>query len=655
MSTPTTDPGLKGFREASSVKPKIERELGIFGLNNPATYMERYTRPTPWKLGDPLGNLFMNGKAGHSVPLVERKPREVLPGVYSFDRDTLLMQRAIADECDAKIKVDLDAEGFTRTGNHTSFAKLKSPAGYLQNPMSAKVVDNSLLRQELGLTAGYSPRQHEIARMVWASVWARAVPSSVNVPKASAGGMPRFSHSPQWKLDYAQWKTQPTNYDRFLRSVEAGDVVRLLSDFEIVYGMYVQKRLQLDNVGRDRWANDWTYALSGGKRGKRMKTDKTVVIDGEAWDDFAGCRVRVIDAGPWTINCDLQMVASSHMKALFKRWPQTFHINTKEEISARVEGKFVFCSDVSEYDQTMSADALAVVFSTMREMYPEGIVRSAERLYQSPYFAKPLSLEGRRGVWVADPMDWTFSMNSGNRSGHAFTSLVAKVNKVIESLFLIDMLYPVKATNLDSFLTGAMPIGLVNNGDDEIVWADVRKDLDRFKMLRSQLELGHYVVKPEDGQGFSGLLLVRPDPSVPSYVPSPKLQTPLEKCWVPERSIGGVLRPYWPIGWMDRIDALHTTDLGREIWDIHNVYYRKYIEPVHGTLTGLLQRGLRDIPGDLLALSAIEREVLADPSKLHYKYSDDDVGPAVLKLLTSNLPATYVEGWLRRYYRGTFL
>jgi len=346
------------------------------------------------------------------------------------------------------------------------------------------------------------------------------------------------------------------------------------------------------------------------------------------------------------------------MKSLFTRWPKVFHVNTKDDIEKVVEGKFVECSDVTEYDQSMSKDAISIVFQTMREYYPEGIVRSAERLFQSPYYAKPLALGERVGRWIADPMDWTFEMNSGNRSGHAMTSLIAKVNKVAETLGVIDHMYSVTESNLESFLLGRMPIGLVNNGDDEIIWTVTAGDMQKYKQLRKTKGIGHYVVTSEVGQGYSGMLLVRPNANEQHYVPSPRLQTPLEKCYVPERSIGGVLRPFWPIGWLDRIDALHESDLGRHIWEVHNQHYKKWLEPEYGTLTSLLSEGIRNMPkigNGAIPTDVADREVLADPDKLHYKWSEDDVSDKVLAVITSRIPKDYVHSWLRRYYTGRFL
>lgn len=653
--------GRQGFKQSSAVRELPNLEPDAFGKTAPEMYKDTYGALPAVESRRWTSTIFADGVRQHLVPLVDRKSRTILPGLESFDPASLDFLKELADECDAKIPVDIDPDsGFTRTGIHTGFGKLKCPAGYLQTPMSAKVVDNTNLRESMGLTPGYSEREQRIAVMVWQEIWGHCLPSAVNVPDLSDGGMRRYTHSRQWKLDYALWKCQPRNYARFLSMVERADVYGLANDYEIAYAMNVQKRLQLDEIGRERLANDWLFAMTGGERGDRRPTDKAVNI---VWDgverhypEFSAMRVRVIDAGPWAINCDLQIVATAHMRAMFKRFPDTFHVNTKEQIQDVVNGKYVYCSDVSEYDQSMSKDAIAVVFSVMRNYYPEGIVRSAERLYQAPYYARPLELGGREGRWSGNPFDWNTSLNSGNRSGHAFTSLVAKVNKVIESLCVIDRIMPVNAQNLRSFLRGEMLMGLVNNGDDEIVWARTPSLIAKFSELRKDVKNGHYVVTPETGQGFSGLLLVRPNPDEPQYVPTQRVHTSIEKMYIPERSIGGRMRPYWVIGWDDRLDALYKSDAGREIWSIHNFLFRKHLEPVLGsTLESILNKARRDLPAHLMGLGDIDREVLADPDKLHYKYGEQDVSADVLNRLTTKIPPAFCEAFLKSHYHGVFV
>lgn len=648
---------LRDFRRSLGRARSKDRDVGVWGLNNPEDYVKIYGKPEPLSNvnkdgGSPLSRIFMDGSAKHNSPLVERNPIMILPGMTSFDEDVLRFQVELCDELNKALPAKVDSDGFTPNGVHTGFDRILGVAGYMQNPMSAKTVDNTLLRETLGLRPGYNAREMEIAKLVWDIVWREAVPSKVKVPKKSAGGMRRMSHDVQWKLDYARWKTAPVRYEKFLNAVESGDVYYLANEMEIVYGTYIQKRLHLDDISKVRWANDWTYAKTGGREGGRSETDKKVVIDGVDYPRHSALRVRVIDAGPWTVNCDLQMVASSHMKSLFARFPKTFHINTSDEIKEIVDGKYVFCSDVSEYDQSMCKDAISVIFTTMRKYYREGVCASAERLYAAPYFARPLDMDGNQGLWMANPMNWKRKLNSGNRSGHAFTSLAAKVNKVIETLFIADRLYRVTPRNIEAFLKGDMPIAMINNGDDEVVYTQVASDLEHFKALRADLNMGSYVVTPELGQGFSGLLLVRPDPTKCEYFPSAKLQTPFEKCYVPERSIGTALREFWPIGWFDRKDSLYQTDAGREAWDIHNSVYARRLEGRYGSLNGILERALQDLPILSNDLTPIEREVLADPDKLHHKYDDSDVREFVLNAVTSNIPEDYTAGWLKVNYSG---
>lgn len=646
---------LADYRKATAsrqVKPAVR---AIWGLNGPETYHALHKPLNHLKAGTPLREIFSNGTAMHNVPIVDRKPREVITGVWSFDPAMRNFLSSCVKDWNEKVPKRMDAEGkFSIDGVHSTFDHLQAAAGYLQTPMSAKLVDNTLFRRSLGLSDKYTAAQRALAKALWMIVWSHALPSSVNVPKASAGGMPRFSHDVQWKLDYARFKTEPTNYSRFISMMEKGDVYGLANDFECVVGMYTQKRLQLDSIGKVRWANDREYALSGGARGSRVPTDKKVVIDGKEWVGFSGVRVRVIDAGPWTMNCDLQMVATSHMKAMFKQFPAVFHVNTDEQIRSVIDGKHIYCSDVSEYDQSMSGDAMSVVFETMREFYPEGIVRAAERLYEAPYYTKPLEVDGKQGWWAHSPMDWAFRMNSGNRSGHAFTSLVAKMNKVIDTLFIFAAMYPVNPENLVRWLKGLMPLGLVNNGDDEIVWALTRADLARFEKLRPDKSLGHYLVEPEPGMGFSGRLILLVDSVKMLYRTVAKLATPFEKMYVPERSIGGRLRPFWPVGWLDRIEQLNSTDQGREMWSIHNFHYERHLGKFGGWLEKV-RSAYRSMNIEVGGYSAIEREVLAEPDKLHHKYTDDEVSKDVLALVTSRIPATYVAGFLRRWYSGVIM
>lgn len=115
------------------------------------------------------------------------------------------------------------------------------------------------------------------------------------------------------------------------------------------------------------------------------------------------------------------------------------------------------------------------------------------------------------------------------------------------------------------------------------------------------------------------------------------------------------MRRFWAIGFYDRIDALHQSDVGREVWDIHNFCYRKHLEPEIGKLSQILDSAYKQHEIDLHALTSIDREVLADPDKLHYKYGDDDVSDGVLAMLTTKVPLKYCEAFLKSHFKGVFV
>lgn len=641
---------MKAFKLSSSVKELKLNQVSEWGKTDPSRYSEVY--PVKHKLTslDKLDGAFLNGKATHGNALLTRNPVMVLPGMFSQDEDFLLFLRNLSIDLDANFKTDLDSEGFTKTGLYATFDNLRCPAGYFQTPMSYTTVDNASYREELGLTAGYSAREKAIATEFWRIIFSEVEACPVNVAKNSTGGMRRFTKDVQWKLDFANFITQPDNFERMLNAVEEGDALTLANEFETIFATYIQKRGQVDRVGKKRMVMDLTYAITGGAAGSMQETDKKVRLHGQDWDDFSAVRARVVHAGPWTINCYLQMIASPTMQSMFHRFPSTFHVNTAAQLKAVIDGHYIYCSDVTEYDRSMSKDAIRLVHDVMEEFWDKRLVKASWKLFTSPYYAKPLGLESGEGTWVKNPLKWE-EVFAGNRSGHALTSLVAKGNKVVESLFIIDKLYPVLG-RVQSFLEHKGPVKLVNNGDDEVVAIPLQDDMRRFVTVRQGKKNGHYLVEPEPGQGYSGMLIHKTDKPL-FYDPKPKLHTSLLKTFVPEKGINDPMRAdYWPIGASVRIDNLTQTDLGREIWQMTLHHYRRMLEPRHGDIRAIIAKAHADMRLVIDGRSQADREVLDDADKIHYRWLPSEVSPDVLALKTTKVPQPRVETILSRYYAG---
>lgn len=643
------------YRSSTATGSRLEQAQPNWGAVKPAVFKETFGDLPQVNTATFLSRAFANGSAAHGAPLISRKDVTLLPGVFSFNPIVMAFQRKLVDELNRALPVDVDSEGFTKTGIHTNFDRLKCVAGYFMNPMSYTAVNNERYRRdELKLRVGMTDVERSIAKEVWRLVWSESTIRPVNVAKLSTSGMRRFTHDVQWKLSFAEWLFEAENFERMLNAVDKNDQLTLANDFETIYGMYIQKRGQVDSPGKVRKVFDLDYARTGGASGREFAADKKVVINGVEYKDFSAVRARVVQAGPWAVNCFLQIPATTAMHSLFTRFPDTFHINTPEQVKQVTEGKYIYCSDVTEYDRSMDIEDLRLQHEVMAEFWDERVVKASWRLYVAPYYSKPLDMNGKGGVWVGDPLDWseTGELHSGNRSGHACTSLTAKVQKVIESLIVINRIYPVLG-RCRQFLEGKGPVGLVNNGDDEIVWCRSRTDMERFKVVRADRSVGRYVVEPETGQGFSGQLLCRDPVSPLYYTPKAKVHTTFEKMWVPERSIGGLHRKYWTVGVIDRITNIMKTDEGRKAWEIHMRVYRDMMAPHFGDFTAVVMREHSRIEMDMNGLSAKDREVLDDPGKLHHKYSDAEISDRVLVAVTSKIPLEAVEKIVKRYYKGT--
>lgn len=645
------------FKRATAQGANREKKTARYGIYDPDGFRERFPAAKPLTDSTFFEKVFGTGVSTHNQSLIPRSGAEWFPNVFSTTLDHVKFVRELAETLNNHIKPTADEEGFTNNGIHTNFNRLKTVANWGMSKMSYPMLDNASFRKSLGLRVGMTPREVAIATEMWDLVFKNAKMSSVHVSPISTTGMRQFTRDAQYKLDFIQFLFSGDHFERILNFVDKNDYIGLANEFDTVFAFYIQRRGQVDEPGKKRFVRTLRWILSGGE-GELEEADKSVVIDGSLVSDFSAMRLRVVHAGPWTINGFLQFVSTVHMQALFELFPNTFHVNTSEQIENVVRGKWVYCSDVSEYDASMDWSDIELMHQRAAEVWDARIVKASRRLYCSPYYARPMvAYTGakQQGRWIGDPRDWSAEQHSGNKSGHAFTSLVAKVMKVIDTMIVIDRIVPLVG-NVAAFLRGELPTGLINNGDDEVVWFRSRALLEQFKKLREvKSDIGRYVVEPELGQGFSGLLLTRKGQDDLDYKAVPKVHSPLEKMVCPERSIGGDHRPYYTIGFFDRISNLQRSEEGREAWSIFISCWGRRMAPIYGDFMSVLAREHAKIKRQVEALTQADREVIEDPDKLHYKYKEGEISASILAAVSSNVPKDVVYNMCRKYYAGNIM
>lgn len=601
---------------------------------------------------------IVRGVMDASAPLPKRKAIEVLPKVYSFDDRFLKFLGALSHELNdhPALQPQLDENMMVgENGIHTSFDRLRTVAGFASNPLSWVPTHNDSLCEELKIPADFRSQRHkDIFDEFFDIIFGQWKPTAIKVPKHSTLGIPMLNeYDAGYKRECAMFLY--ANLDQIFKLVKARDFDRLARDFGHVYCFNLNTRGQVDEPGKVRLSNTIEYAKSGGISGERVPADKKVEFkDGRKYDDFSAMRVRIVQGASWMLNCILQPISSGHMYAMFDEFSSTFHHRDPNEIAyeAAISGDAT-ASDVDTYDASMREFLLRRMFNCARKYWPEELIDMAEILYFAPYFTRPLDLSSdvsHRAQFIGNPYDpINKGVSAGNRSGHAWTSFVAKTMKVFDSLCVIDDIYGDVLGNIRQYLKGKGSISLKNNGDDEVAIGS-KISITAYRKVRYDGEHGYFKISPEKGQGFSGSLI--------SWAGTgkaiPRLHTIFEKFYVPERSIGGVFRPRWPIGFLTRLEAFDKHPSGHYAAEIHRRLWHDMMAPHFGSFGEILIDAMEKLDVEYDGLTAIDKEVLDDPEKLHYKYSDDDVSPEILEKVVARIQPEEFP-WAEQMYNGSVI
>ncbi|UNI73392.1 RNA dependent RNA polymerase [Pseudomonas phage ER16] len=93
--------------------------------------------------------------------------------------------------------------------------------------------------------------------------------------------MRRFSSSVQWKLDFANFVTQPIEFERMLDAVDKKDVFTLANRYETMYATYIQNVDRSTALIRCDTSSIWNTRYPVGQKGNLFlpirKLSSTVV------------------------------------------------------------------------------------------------------------------------------------------------------------------------------------------------------------------------------------------------------------------------------------------------------------------------------------------------------------------------------------------
>jgi len=167
-------------------------------------------------------------------------------------------------------------------------------------------------------------------------------------------------------------------------------------------------------------------------------------------------------------------------------------------------------------------------------------------------------------------------------------------------------------------------------------------------------KMGHYLVKEEVGQVYSGFMIIQEKDGVPLYKVRSRLFAGFEKMHVPERSAGSAHRKCWPIGILTRVNQLdpYANPHTAEAWDIVFHHWREIMRPQFGEFMDLITAAVETMPISESGLSLADREVLDDPEKIHYKWLPEELSPEVRNMIVNKIPFAEFGHIPASYYNG---
>lgn len=671
---------------ASEATPSWARNLG-YGDAAPVFRVDD-------RLVDPL--FRVSGRLGaakrNRVAPFSEGPVETMRGRFSWDewnlREVDRLSRLFTD----RFPASTDEDG--RVGPNAvraNFYGLRHIPGLPMIPATYPLADNTEKRKARGLAPGPVSRQHElIFRAVVRLFFSSLTNQGLKIAKDTSTGCPDFMKSMTAKLMIAQ---------KALGDAERAGKLYLSGDYETAFRMYdfggcfyVVYREQMSDAvtltdgvftPKPREVATEEYAASGGKSGELVVASKDPqrLRDQGAYvpDGFFCTRRRTAMACPFTSNAPIMVIAQAVRARIYHEYGYSLHHTTRMQKQEKVQGwDFAIATDVSDHDTLWPGWLLDLICDELLEMgYADWWVEILRTTMRLPiYISAPAPDEGH--ILIGDWRDPR--MNVGLPSGIGITDVmgsllmvpcytILQLDQTAPHLWASIRDLPSACSWMDSYLRGNEEICQMSKSDDALLgWkrgpsAHAAHELQR-KLKDGAKDLSPYmIISYEHGGAFLGDILVydhtkelssaRFMGNVISYVVN---------MFCPEYSVDSAkpsrdkrARPFPGLA----VEAAPQVFGGSPHFDDIN----DTIEEVHYDLTGESFRAFRaDILAEdkaalvewlrdrssferLGALSQADYEVIAEPSKMWWKFDIAVLNPAVVELVSSGLSPEQTESF----------
>lgn len=601
---------------------------------------------------DTKGFFFLGSEAGRHYGFnLGSKPTEVFPGIMSDDPRFLKLCTNLplrfAEELPKKVV--LDNGFFDSNAVTTNFFELNTVSGMNMVPATYAVIDNSLLRQSMSLNDNFESEEDlAIFHEYMAIRYKEHDGSRGKISKISSSTFPFFSKDVRLKANHLSLILK--HQDEIKDLLNKGDLQGLFDKYKLLFAMVDVYRSQADSFSlkdgsykpKDREVNDIEYSISGGKLGKRFFADKSVVINGRILDGKAACRARTAYGFSNAPNLMFTAAFEGFRHYADTTYGMTFKHTSREAILEKMNKySHAVAVDVTQYDQS-------IPFFLMKEWincspFNKFGKELLSMMVQAPMFYRGPS-KSHKPYWSGDPLDIEyFNQYRGLISGLFSTSAMGKDFFTFTLLTILNKIYGDVRGNVEKILKWEHPVyAITNMGDDSNLHSNDSRIRDYFtKQVETQLYgvTPYFKVDIEDGFKFLGNI---------GYIDNEgnkqlcgDLGSYFKNMLVPERSISSKHRKYGVYGLLERRSVYSSHPLFSNAdaifqSEFKNIFGFNWLEFMESHLV---------MPEAALAtvLTQAEIEVINDPSKLHYKYNEDEISSAVVEIIEERISEENTE------------
>lgn len=609
-----------------------------------------------------MKSLFRGKKGGRLLSDVRAdRSVQIFPQIHSFDPKTIQFNSDLGDELSDVLQISTEPDGSVgRNGVSGNFYGLRTVGGYEWSRLNLPPKSNAPERRKAGLVDGPTSQRHEdIWDKLGKLMFSRWEPSSLKLSKPSSTGFPSHEFDPAFKVHL--YHSVASKLPQVLDLIARGEWSQLYNDHDLILAYNLVKRLQVDKVTRgedgsfsskQRLVNTYEYAISSGRSGTRVPADKSVTIEGVDYPNNFAMRVRTAYGLASGLNYQLASFMTGLREVYLKEYEYTWKHRAPESIESKLHWKHVQGFDVAGFDTTVAPWMLEKFLQHLP--FTEEVIHLFRRALSAPYYSGPVEKGIKGGLWLGNPFeDKSFNLQYGLPSGVACNPDVAKYVMTASYLCLLDDFFHDTLERMEDVLQGNHPqYGLLNMGDDTLLGTNhtrfheyVVAKLESSDQ-RDQIKLcPYFVIEKESPVTFLGNVVMMGQEGERSGVKlAPNIVSFFLNWFTPERSVTATMREFWALGWKERKIHYAKAPSFSQAWEIMERRFYDAFGVLPDTIADRHYKNVRSV--STFAWSEIDREVLENPAKLYYKYTEEDVSPEVLDLLVTSIDASDVERYV---------